>query len=255
VASLCLRRAAALPNLPAMADKVTDQPKRGLKLTEELVRRVHRDLEDPGYDPAVSVFSEKDYEDHLQEFLAEKPTGSLHVFAYGSLIWKPAFDHAGMLRGTAQGWRRSFCLRLTRFRGTAQQPGLMMALDRGGTCEGFVQQLHEGREYEELQKLWRREMTMKPPANHPRWIEVKLENSSVLAIAFTANPERPNYAADLSMEEISDILSVACGHWGSGADYLHQTVNALEAAGIHDPYLWRLQELVAERIMARCGAL
>jgi glutathione-specific gamma-glutamylcyclotransferase len=255
VASLCLRPDAALPNLPAMADQITNQQKRQLKLTEELVRRVHRDQEDPGYDRATSVFSEKDYDDHLQAFLSEKPAGPLYIFAYGSLIWKPAFDYAGMVRGTAQGWRRSFCLRLTRFRGTAQQPGLMMALDRGGTCEGFVQQLHEGREYVELQKLWRREMTMKPPTNHPRWIEVKLENSSVLAIAFTANPNRPNYAADLSPGEISDTLSIACGHWGSGADYLHQTVNALEAAGIHDPYLWQLQELVAERIIARCGNL
>jgi len=234
-----------------MTDKGIDQQRRQLKLTEELVRRVHRDLEDPGYDRATPVFSEKDYDDHLQEFLSEKPAGSVHVFAYGSLIWKPAFDHASMLRGTAQGWRRSFCLRITRFRGTAQEPGLMMALDRGGTCEGFVQQLHKGGEYEELQKLWRREMTMKPPANQPRWVEVKLENGSVPAIAFTANPELPNYAADLSMEEISDTLSIACGHWGSGADYLHQTVNALEAAGIHDPYLWHLQELVAERITAR----
>jgi cation transport protein ChaC len=127
----------------------------------------------------------------------------------------------------------------------------MMALDRGGACEGFVQRLHVDREYEELQKLWRREMTMKPPGNNPRWIQVKLEQGSVLAIAFTANAERPNYAANLSVEEIADILCVACGHWGSGADYLHQTVNALESAGIHDPYLWHLQELVAERIMAR----
>jgi cation transport protein ChaC len=238
-----------------MADKITEQQKRQLKLTEELVKRVHRDIADSGYDPTTPVFSEQDYDDHLKEFLSERPAGSLHVFACGSLIWKPAFEHAGMVRGRAQGWRRSFCLRLTRFRGTAQQPGLMMALDRGGTCEGFVQRLHEGREYEELRKLWRREMTMKPPGNRPRWIEVKLEQSSVLAIAFTANAERPNYVGDLSVEEIAEILSVACGHWGSGADYLHQTVNALEAAGVHDPYLWHLQELVAQRIMARCGNL
>jgi cation transport protein ChaC len=238
-----------------MADKITEQQKRRLKLTEELVRRIHRDLEDPGYDPATPVFSEQDYDDHLRDFLSERPEGSLYVFAYGSLIWKPAFDHAGMVRGTAQGWRRSFCLRLTRFRGTAQQPGLMMALDRGGTCEGFAQRLHEGREYEELRKLWRREMTMKPPGNNPRWIEVKLEQGSVRAVAFTANAERPNYAGNLSLDEIADTLSIACGHWGSGAEYLHQTVNALEAAGIHDPYLWQLQELVAERILARCGSL
>jgi cation transport protein ChaC len=128
----------------------------------------------------------------------------------------------------------------------------MMALDRGGSCEGFVQQLHEGREYEELQKLWRREMTMKPPGNMPRWIEVEIAPGTVRAIAFTANAERPNYAGDLGIEEIADTLAVACGHWGSGAEYLHETVKSLEASGIHDDYLWRLQELVAQRIMARC---
>jgi cation transport protein ChaC len=235
-----------------MAETTGTNPMRALQLTSELVRSVHRDVPDAGYDPKQLVFSEQDYDDHLQDFLAERPAGPLHVFAYGSLIWKPAFEHAGMSRGTAQGWRRSFCMRITRFRGTRDRPGLMMALDRGGSCEGFVQQLHEGREYGELQKLWRREMTMKPPGNMPRWIEVEAGQGTVRAIAFTANAERPNYAGDLGIGEIADTLAVACGHWGSGAEYLHETVKSLEAAGIHDEYLWRLQELVAQRIMARC---
>ncbi|WP_280812070.1 hypothetical protein [Mesorhizobium sp. L48C026A00] len=34
------------------------------------------------------------------------------------------------------------------------------------------------------------------------------------------------------------------------ADYLHSTVSHLEGMGIHDRQLWRLQELVAERIEA-----
>jgi cation transport protein ChaC len=235
-----------------MAETTGTNPMRALQLTSELVRSVHRDVPDAGYDPKQLVFSEQDYDDHLQDFLAERPAGPLHVFAYGSLIWKPAFEHAGMSRGTAPGWRRSFCMRITRFRGTKDRPGLMMALDRGGSCEGFVQQLHEGREYGELQKLWRREMTMKPPGNMPRWIEIETGQGKVRAIAFTANSERPNYAGDLGIGEIADTLAVACGHWGSGAEYLHETVKSLEAAGIHDEYLWRLQELVAQRIMARC---
>jgi cation transport protein ChaC len=238
-----------------MTETTGTNPMRALQLTAELVRRVHRDVPDAGYDPKQLVFSEQDYDDHLHDFLAEGPAGPLHVFACGSLIWKPAFEHAGMRRGTAQGWRRSFCMRITRFRGTRDQPGLMMALDRGGSCEGFVQRLHEGREYGELQKLWRREMTMKPPGNMPRWIEVETGQGTVWAIAFTANAERPNYAGDLGIEEIADTLAVACGHWGSGAEYLHETVKSLEASGIQDDYLWRLQELVAQRIMARCQHL
>jgi cation transport protein ChaC len=34
------------------------------------------------------------------------------------------------------------------------------------------------------------------------------------------------------------------------AEYLYNTVENLEALGIHDRQLWRLQEMVAERIEA-----
>jgi len=225
--------------------------KRLLLLTEDLVREVHRDVVDAGYDPETEIFSEEDYEAHLSDFLRNKPSGPLHVFACGSLIWKPAFAPAGSVKAIAARWKRSFCLRIRRFRGTAEQPGLMMALDEGGCCEGFLQRLNQRTEFDDLQKLWRREMTMKPPGNMPRWIDVDGPEGRVSAIAFTANRDRPNYAGQLDIEEIAEVLSKACGHWGSGADYLRQTILALEAHGIHDDYLWKLQTLVAERIKRR----
>jgi cation transport protein ChaC len=226
-----------------------------LRLTEELVRCVYRKVDDRGYTDGTEVFSEEDYDSHLEAFLLHRPAGPLFVFAYGSLIWKPAFEHAGSFRAMARGWRRSFCLRIKRFRGTAEEPGLMMALDKGGQCEGFIQRLHDGKEFGELQRLWRREMTMKPPGNMPRWVEVEGPQGAITAIAFTADSERPNYAGNLPIEEIADILAIACGHWGSCADYLRQTVQSLEASGIHDEYLWRLQELVADRIAQRLQGL
>jgi cation transport protein ChaC len=56
------------------------------------------------------------------------------------------------------------------------------------------------------------------------------------------------YVGKLSAEEVADTLSRACGHWGSCAEYLYNTVTHLEEHGIHDRGLWRLQELVAGRI-------
>jgi cation transport protein ChaC len=93
-------------------------------------------------------------------------------------------------------------------------------------------------------------MTVRPPGNSPNWIDVEADGRSWRAIAFTANPESPNYAGDLPLEEIAASLAVACGHWGSGAEYLLQTVTALEAHGVHDPHLWELQERVADLIEA-----
>jgi glutathione-specific gamma-glutamylcyclotransferase len=130
----------------------------------------------------------------------------------------------------------------------------MMQIDRGGRCEGVVQQVALSRELADLSAPWRREMTIKPPGNLPQWIDVELSGVIRKAIAFTANPASPNYVGGLTPAEVAQTLSTACGHWGSGADYLRQTVLSLDAAGIHDRYLWDLQERVAELIEARMGA-
>lgn len=221
------------------------------RLTEAHVARVHRVVEDPGAWPGQDHFTEPQYDAHLRAFLAERPSGPVGVFAYGSLIWKPVFAPAATCRATAIGWQRAFTLRQMRFRGTPDFPGLMMQIDRGGTCEGMIQTITEGAEWETLSALWRREMTIRPPSNLPRWIEVEAEGALRPVIAFTANPESPNYAGNLPFEEVAACLSEACGHWGSGADYLLQTVRALEAAGIQDPALWALQDRVAGLIEAR----
>ena len=128
-----------------------------------------------------------------------------------------------------------------------------MQIDRGSQCEGLVQQVAAGRQWEDLSVLWRREMTIKPPGNLPRWIDVDVGRKITKAIAFTVNPASPNYVGKLANEEIAQTLAMACGHWGSCADYLHQTVLSLDAAGIHDDYLWDLQERVAELIEAQAG--
>ncbi len=224
-----------------------------LRLTENLVRRAHREVPDAGPSATSAIFSEEDYDAHLSEFLKDRPAGPVNIFCYGSLIWKPVFEPVATARATALGWQRAFCLRIVRFRGTPEQPGLMMQIDRGSQCEGLVQQVAAAREWKDLSVLWRREMTIKPPGNLPRWIDVDIGGRITKAIAFTANPASPNYVGGLTTEEIARTLAMACGHWGSCAGYLHQTVLSLDAVGIHDCYLWDLQERVAELIEAQTG--
>jgi len=218
------------------------------RLTETHIRQVHRVVEDSGAWPGLEHFTEKQYDEHLRDFLKDRPDGPIGVFAYGSLIWKPVFLPEAIRRATALGWKRAFTLRLKRFRGTPEFPGLMMQIDRGATCEGVLQVIPPEREWDILADLWRREMTVRPPGNCPRWIDVDAEGGAFRAIAFTANPESPNYVGGLTLEEVAACLSEACGHWGTGAEYLLQTVVALEAAGIHDAYLWSLQDRVATLI-------
>jgi cation transport protein ChaC len=136
-------------------------------------------------------------------------------------------------------------MRLPRFRGTIEQPGLMMSIDRGGSCRGIAQRIIARHVEERLDQLVRREHSVKPSSHRPIWVTLDSSQGRRRAIAFASNPKGPNYVADHSFEETAQILASACGHWGTCAEYLMQTVRHLEELGIHDPYLWRLQERVA----------
>jgi cation transport protein ChaC len=227
---------------------------RRLSLTSEHVARVHRSVADPGLAPGAVLHSEAEYDAWVAKIVATNPAydSPVRLFAYGSLIWKPEIEHTGERTAVARGWHRSFCLSIQRFRGTPQQPGLMMALDRGGQCRGVLYDLPTptapGMLETQLGKLFRREFTYKPINSMPRWIKVETEAGSGPALAFVMNRASPAYAGRLSPESVADILASACGQWGTGAEYLLNTVTHLEARGIHDTHLWRLQELVAQRI-------
>ncbi len=224
---------------------------RTMSLTPELVARCHRDMADPGPDPALSHLDEGDYAALVEAMLEGRaPDEPVWLFAYGSLIWKPEIEHEEELVAAAHGWHRSFCLTLTRWRGTPQTPGLMLGLDRGGACRGLALRLPDGDRRQQLDKLFRREMTVKPPSYHPRWMQLSTERGPLRALGFVINRGGPNYAGPLADDAVAAALASACGHWGSGADYLHNVVANLEARGIHDRHLWRLQELVAARILS-----
>jgi cation transport protein ChaC len=62
------------------------------------------------------------------------------------------------------------------------------------------------------------------------------------------NRKSGRYINGLDDNALADILATACGFRGSMAGYLFATVRHLEELGIHDRHLWKMQELVAERI-------
>jgi cation transport protein ChaC len=224
-----------------------------MKLTAELVARVHRSIPDTGPSPGFVHMEEEDYERLTNEILKDHSChDDLWIFAYGSLMWRPACEIDDQEMALLKGWHRKFCIRIARWRGTPDNPGLMMALDRGGSCRAVVQRLSAKTARDRLGQLLRRELTSKEhPTNRPRWVTVRTGVRRRRAIAFAVARSSPYYSGTFSPEETAAILARAVGHWGSGAEYLMNTVQQLESLGIHDRNLWRLQELVAARIAAQ----
>lgn len=228
-----------------------NKPVRRMRLTQELVQHLARQIEDPGFQsrPGTRPATDADYDDVVAGIMAGAPADAFWVFAYGSLIWNPAFDFVERRIARARGWRRTFCLGWDyRFRGSRETPGLMLALDRGGECRGIIYRLPEDAIAANMHLLIRREMSMVPSAFPPRWIKVETEQGPVRALTFAINRNSGRYIGDLGEEKTADMLATACGFRGSMAEYLFSTVAHLEEMGIHDRHLWRLQELTAERI-------
>lgn len=206
----------------------------------------------PAPPDGMRAATEEDHQRTIETLFAEPDHhDETWVFAYGSLIWKPACDFVEVRTGLLHGWHRAFCLGWnTRFRGSEDNPGLMLALDRGGACTGALYRLPPDRRDECLVKLFEREMGWVPTAFPPRWVKVRSGERVIRALTFCIDRDSGRYVSGLSDSEIADVLARAVGTRGSMAEYLFATVAHLEQMGLHDRHLWQLQHLVAERIEA-----
>jgi cation transport protein ChaC len=95
---------------------------------------------------------------------------------------------------------------------------------------------------------------MVPSAFPWRWIDVASSDGPLKALTFAMDRNSRRYVAGLSDDQLADVLATACGFRGSMVEYLFSTVSILESLGIRDRNLWRLQELVADRVEANLPA-
>jgi cation transport protein ChaC len=230
---------------PRSREQLADGP---MTLTSDLVALCHRDVPEPPRDPSMVRFDDDDYDRAAVEVLTRLGDDPIWVFAYGSLMWKPAGDIAEQRRGTAFGWHRSFCIEMSSWRGSPEQPGLMMALRRGGSCTGVAQRPLGADRHDVMVKLLRREIGGPMGYAALQLIDLHSDDGPLRALCFYADPPEVADSPELPIETVAAILARACGHVGSGAEYLFRTVASLHAAGIQDQHLWQLQHLVANEI-------
>ena len=167
---------------------------------------------------------------------------SAWIFAYGSLMWNPAMHVAETRSGLVHGHHRVFCLSMMMGRGSPECPGLMLALDRGGSCRGLVHRIAPEHVESELKILWMREML--GGAYRPRWLEVRTAQGPVRAIAFVANARHPRYVGKLPETAMAERIARAAGNLGTNRHYLYRVIEHLEALGIEDGPLHRLEREV-----------
>ena len=168
------------------------------------------------------------------------------VFGYGSLIYNPIIEHSHRAIASIYGYHRRLCLWTKIGRGSPNCPGLVLSLDRGGSCKGVAFRLNPQNAIAELDLLWRREMmTM---AYRPRLISLHTDIGLKRGLAFVANPTRPAYAQPMPFEATVEVVAHAAGFNGPCREYLYDTIKGMQACGIRDRQLEKLAAAVQQRL-------
>lgn len=171
---------------------------------------------------------------------APEPTlGDLWVFGYGSLMWDPRFDHEEAVHARVHGYHRALCLLSVRNRGTPERPGLVVALDRGGSCRGIAFRVAAPRVEATRAYLWERELYT--GAYRPLQVPTRLaDGRRITALTFAAVPGHAQHHHPASPEAAAQLVLQGRGSYGSALDYLRNVIRHLDAFGIPDGPLHRI---------------
>jgi cation transport protein ChaC len=167
------------------------------------------------------------------------------IFAYGSLIWDPGFPYEEARPARLMGFHRAFCIRSTRYRGTPERPGLVLGLDKGGSCRGIAYRVAPQHGTRTMADLWEREMLNR--SYHCMDLPVTLaDGRTVVARTFVVDRQRPGYEGKLGLAETAQRIRDCAGQRGANRVYLENTVEHLDRLGIRDRRLHTLLAAVKE---------
>jgi len=163
----------------------------------------------------------------------------LWVFGYGSLMWRPGFAYEDVRPATLTGYRRCFCIFSVHHRGSAERPGLVLGLDRGGACHGMAFRVAPERVSATLAYLRAREQVN--GVYREAQLGLRLDGGvHVKGLAYLAERAHPSYAGCLPIAQQAALIRAARGLSGTNLDYLVSTLGQLEALGIRERELERV---------------
>jgi len=163
----------------------------------------------------------------------------LWIFGYGSLIWNPGFEHEEAAPARVFGAHRSLCIYSWVHRGTRARPGLVLGLDRGGSCRGVAFRVRDDKRTETLAYLRARELATDV------YVETEVamtmsDGSRVAALTYIADRTSQQYAGRLPIERQLALVRHSAGQSGANVDYVVNTVSHLRDMGVRDLLLERL---------------
>ncbi|MBX3512647.1 MAG: gamma-glutamylcyclotransferase [Xanthobacteraceae bacterium] len=175
--------------------------------------------------------------------------GDLWVFGYGSLMWRPGFEFLEKRPARLNGAHRALCVISHVHRGTPEKPGLVLGLDRGGSCHGIAFRVAAKNRDLVIQYLREREQVTSVYLEKFRLVDLlDGDRARVSAVCYLVDRGHVQYSGMLTPEEQLAYVKRGHGQSGNNPDYVLATVEALHSLGIRDRGLeWLAERLKGER--------
>jgi cation transport protein ChaC len=171
-------------------------------------------------------------------------TNDLWVFGYGSLMWRPGFDFVERQLGWLRGYHRALCVYSHVHRGTPQRPGLVLGLDRGGSCRGVAFRVEAAKADATIAYLRAREQVTSVYVE--RRARVRLDDRrEVEAIAYVVDRNHAQYAGKLPLDDIVAMVRDGKGQSGDNPAYVLNTHRHLAELSVRDDVLARVVSALA----------
>jgi cation transport protein ChaC len=169
--------------------------------------------------------------------------GPLWVFGYGSLMWRPGFEFAEKSLSAVRGFHRALCIYSHVHRGTPKRPGLVLGLDRGGSCHGIAYRIAATDQPTILAYLRSREQAT--AVYLERTVRARLQDGRLVdALTYVADRSHAQYAGKLPRQELLRLVRQGRGQSGRNPDYIRNTHAHLVDLGLVDPILaWLVDQL------------
>ena len=155
-------------------------------------------------------------------------------------MWRPGFEFERQLRARLLGYHRRLSVFSFHYRGTDEKPGLVLGLDRGGSCIGQVFEVAHEQWEKTLTYVREREMItgVYREVVKPVYVEGLVE--PVMAVTYVVDRQHAQCAPPMSVEDTMVFVAQGHGLSGSCADYVRNTLGHLRNMGSHDAGLERL---------------
>ena len=160
----------------------------------------------------------------------------LWIFGYGSLMWRPGFDFEERTLAVVRGYRRALCVYSHVHRGTPERPGLVLGLDRGGSCKGVAFRVAAAAAETTLAYLRAREQVTMVYREATAGA-VLADGRRVQALAYVVERRHPQYAGTLDLVEVERFVRQGVGISGPNPEYVRNTWEHMRQLGIVDASL------------------